>query len=91
MRINRAGVIEMSLIGVALTAENKKLGSLYVEWHRCDKCGAEYRVYFASEQQVEEAFQRIAKMLKNKADEQDLCFDCQNQVIGNQVMMPMRV
>lgn len=83
----------MSLLGLAITKKDQKdkSGSVFVEFHQCDRCGAEYRVYLKSQEQVEEAFQAIAKMLGNKPDEQDLCFNCQSQVIANQTILPMRV
>jgi hypothetical protein len=79
------------LLGVALTVKGKN-EQVYVEYHHCDKCGREYRVYLKTKSAtVEEAFQALARMMGNKPEEQDLCFDCQNQVIGNQVMFPMEV
>ncbi len=78
------------LLGTAITLKDKN-GTIYVEYHQCDKCQAEYRVYLKSSGSVEEAFQTIAKMLGNKAGETDLCFHCQNQVINTQVMLPMQV
>ena len=80
------------LLGVALTKQVKgKEGSLFVEWHKCDKCGAEYRVYLNSVAAVEEAFQQFAKMFKNRAEHTDLCQECQTGVISSQPMMPMGV
>ena len=80
------------LMGTAITKDKReKVGSLYVEWHECDQCGVMYRVYLKSPLGVEEAFQQIAKMLGNRPDQPDLCFNCQNQVIGDQVMMPLQV
>lgn len=81
----------MSLLGLAITKKLKGTGTIHVEYHRCDRCGAEYRLYMKSEQEVEEAFQTIARRLGNKPSEQDLCFNCQNQVIADQVMMPLGV
>ena len=78
------------LLGTALTLRNKN-ETVYVEFHHCDKCGVQYKLYLKSPGSVEDAFQTIAKMLGNKENEQDLCFECQNAVIGNQVMMPMQV
>ena len=79
------------LLGVALTLNDAKKGTLYVEYRKCDKCGSEYRLYFRSDKLVDEAFQELAKRLGNKPNEQDLCFNCQNQVIGDQVMLPLQV
>lgn len=78
------------LLGTAITLKNKN-ETVYVEYHRCDKCGAQYKLYLKSVGSVEDAFQAIAKMLGNKPDEQDLCFECQNEVIGTQVMLPLGV
>jgi len=81
---------KMSILGIAITKQNKNEGTLYVEYRECDKCHSEYRLYFRSEQVVEEAFQTLAQRLGNKPDEQDLCFNCQNQVMADQVMLPLR-
>ncbi len=78
------------LMGVAMTQETKN-STLYVEYRKCDQCNGEYRLYRRSGGSVEEAFQKLAMMMGNKPDEQDLCFDCQNKVIGNQVMLPIPV
>ena len=80
-------VVRMSLLGLAITKKEKEAGTVYVEYHLCDKCGGEYRVYLKSPQGVEEAFQELAKRLGNKPHEQDLCFNCQNQVIGQQAVL----
>jgi len=81
----------MSLLGLAITKAEKGEGSVYVEYHRCDKCGTEYRVYMRSPQDVEEAFQTIVKRLGNKPGEMDLCFNCQRGVIADQPMLPLEV
>ena len=78
------------LLGVAINLKGKE-GTLYVEYHKCDECDAEYRLYFKNAGTVEEAFQAIARMLGNKPQQQDLCFNCQNHVIGEQVMLPLGV
>ena len=83
--------IGMSLLGLAITKKEKDTGTIYVEYHLCDDCGAEYRVYLSSPRGVEEAFQELAKRFGNKPDKQDLCFNCQHQVIVNQMVMPMEV
>jgi len=82
---------KVALLGIALTKSDKGDGSLYVEYHQCSKCGAEYRVYMRSPQTVEEAFQTIAKRLGNGPGETDLCFNCQNGVIADQIAMPLGV
>ena len=84
---------EMSLLGIAIRKEDKKdlRKNLYVEYHRCDRCGAEYRVYLHSQKEVEEADQAFAKMFGNKPEEQDLCYNCQSQVIFDQPMLPLGV
>jgi len=81
----------MSLLGLAITKAEKDGGTVYVEYHRCDKCGAEYRVYMRSPQEVEEAFQTLAKRLGNKPGDMDLCFNCQNGIIVDQLAMPLGV
>ena len=84
---------EMSLLGIAVRKRDKKDPdkTLYVEYHRCDRCGAEYRVYLRSQKEVEEAYQAFAKMFGNKAEEEDLCYNCQSQIIFDQPMMPLEV
>jgi len=79
------------LLGVALTKKDKDTGTLYVEYHLCDKCHAEYRLYFRSPKLVEGAFQELANRLGNKPDEQDLCFNCQSHVVSDQIKMPLEV
>jgi len=83
----------MSLLGLAINKQNKKDPgkTRYVEYHRCDRCGAEYRIYLHSPKDVEEAFQDFAKMFGNKVGEEDLCYNCQSQVIADQPMMPIEV
>ena len=84
---------EMSLLGIAIRKQEQKVPgeTLYVEYHQCDRCGAEYRVYFHSQKEIEEAYQAFAKMFGNKVDEEDLCYNCQSKVIFDQPMMPMGV
>lgn len=82
---------KMSLLGIALTTKSNNEGTVYVEYHRCDQCGHEYRVYLKSPKDVEEAFKDIAKRLGNGPDKEDLCFNCQNGVIADQPMMPLDV
>ena len=82
---------KMSLLGLAMTKEDKKAGTIYVEYHQCDRCRAEYRVYLGSPRKVEEAFQELAKRMGNKSHEEDLCFNCQSHIIADQVMFPLEV
>jgi len=82
---------KMSLLGIALTKREKDAGTIHVEYHMCDRCGAEYRVYMKSAQDVEEAFQVLARRLGNKPNEEDLCFNCQNKTIADQALMPLEV
>jgi len=83
----------MSILGIAIRKQDKKdpRNSIYVEYHRCDRCGAEYRVYLRSQKEVEEAYQAFAKMFGNGAEEEDLCYNCQSLVIFDQPMMPLEV
>ncbi len=82
---------KMSLLGLAITIKGKGEGSVYVEYHRCEKCGAEYRVYMRSPQSVEGAFQELARRMGNRPEEQDLCFSCQSGVIVDQMVLPIEV
>jgi len=81
----------MSLLGMAITKAEKGEGSIYVEYHQCAKCCNEYRVYMRSPEDVEQAFQTLAKRLGNKPEEMDLCFNCQRGVIADQQMLPLGV
>jgi len=83
----------MSLLGMAISKRDKKDAdkTIFVEYHRCDRCGDEYRVYLRSPKEVEEALQELAKLMGNKPGEQDLCFNCQSHVITDQAMMPLEV
>lgn len=82
---------EMSLLGIAIRKEDKKnpTKTLYVEYHSCDRCGVEYRVYLHSQKEVEESYQAFARMFGNKVEEEDLCFNCQSQVFFDQLKMPL--
>ena len=84
---------EMSLLGIAIRKQDKKdsRNTIYAEYHHCDRCGTEYRVYLRSQKEAEEAYQAFAKMFGNKAEEKDLCFNCQSQVIFDQSIMPLEV
>jgi len=84
---------EMSLLGLAITKRDKKYPdkTICVEYHQCDKCGAEYRVYLHSSKEVEESYQQLAKMFGNKPGDEDLCYNCQSQVIADQSMLPLGV
>ena len=84
---------KMSLLGLSIRKADKRDPdkTLYVEYHQCDRCGAEYRVYLHSQKEVEEAYREFSKMFGNKPGEDDLCFNCQSQVIADQPMMPMEV
>ena len=84
---------QMSLLGLAIRTKDKRdpTKTLYVEYHQCDRCGAEYRVYLHSQKDVEEAYREFAKMFGNKPGEEDLCFNCQSQVIADQPMMLLEV
>lgn len=84
---------EMSLLGMAIGKRDKKDPdrTIYVEYHQCDRCGAEYRVYLHSPKEVEEAFQDLARMMGNKPGEKDLCYKCQSRVMADQSMLPLEV
>jgi hypothetical protein len=79
------------LEGTCITknTNDKSGGTVYVEYHRCDRCGVQYKLYLKSPLGVRDAFQQIAKMLGNKNDEQDICLECQNMVSGTQVVLPL--
>ena len=86
----KTGAIKkMSLLGLAIRKADKNDPgkTLYVEYHQCDRCGAEYRVYLHSQKEVEEAYREFSKMFGNKPGEDDLCFNCQSQVIADQPML----
>lgn len=82
------------LVGVFLTKNVKEKSddkTLYVEVHKCDQCGGEYKVYLKSALIVEDAFQQLAKRMGNLSHQKDLCLDCQTRVILNQPMLPLEV
>lgn len=79
----------MALLGVGITAKTDLAGkpTLYVEYHRCDKCGAEFRLYFRTEKDLREALVEIEKKLGSNGTE-DLCYSCRSLVPADQMIIP---
>jgi hypothetical protein len=78
----------MSLIGLGITGKSTPASPvLYVEYHKCDKCGCEYRVYYRSHKSLSEAILEIGRKL-GRNGHGDLCFNCEHQIASNQLVMP---
>jgi len=80
----------MSLIGVGITAKSNLPGNptLYVEYHRCDRCGTEFRLYFKTAKELKEALDAISERLGSNGKE-DLCYSCMNQVPADQMVLTL--
>jgi len=78
----------MALLGVGITARSTLAGNptLYVEYHQCDRCGTEFRLYFKTTKDLEEALVEISKKLGSN-EKEDLCFSCMNTVPADQMIM----
>ena len=78
----------MSLLGLGITSKSNLAGNptLYVEYHQCDRCGVEFRLYFKSAKGMEEALVEIAKKLGSNGKE-DLCFTCRSSVPADQMIL----
>lgn len=76
----------MSLLGLGVTGKVKETGGVYfVEYHQCDKCNTEFKIYFKSNKALQEAMPLIAQILGNS--DEDLCFTCQSEVPADQMIM----
>ena len=78
----------MGLLGVGITAKSNLAGkpTVYVEYHQCDRCKAEFRLYFRTTMDMKEALMEISKRLSSNGKE-DLCFSCMNQVPADQMVL----
>jgi len=76
------------ILGIAIAIKSQdNAEALYVEYHRCDQCSTEYRVYLHSLQAVENAYRELAKVLGNPDNTPDLCYNCQEHIIANQGLL----
>ena len=80
----------MTLLGVGIIAKSNLAGNptLYVEYHQCDRCGAEFRLYFKTAKDLGEALVEISKKVGSNGKE-DLCYSCMNQVPADQMVLPL--
>ena len=74
------------LLGIGITAKSHLPGNpvLSVEYHQCDKCGAEFRLYFKSKNDMDSAIAEIGRKLTYKNG--DLCYNCKNPIMEQLVM-----
>jgi len=78
------------LLGTGITSKSDLPGNpiLQVEYHQCDKCGVEFKLYFRhASPDMDKALEAIARKLGNNGHE-DLCFGCQNPQPAEQLVMP---
>lgn len=77
------------LLGIGITGKSDLPGNpvVSVEYHRCDRCSCEFRLYYKSKSDLTEAIEQIGKKLGNNWGE-DLCFNCQMPVPVGQLAMP---
>ena len=80
----------MSILGVAVTKEKNKT-CYYVEYHQCDRCGVEYRVYYRSEKNMNETLAHIRNVEVGREivsqGKEDLCFHCLNATYADQALL----
>jgi len=81
------------LLGVGITGKTALPGNpvLSTEYHRCDKCGAEFKLYYRSKKDLDEAVVEIGKKLGGNGHGEDLCFNCQMPVPANQLVLPFEL
>ncbi len=78
------------LLGTGITAKSNLPGNpiLSVEYHQCDQCGVEFKLYFRHKtDELVKALEEISRKLGQNGHE-DLCFGCQNPVPSEQLVMP---
>ena len=80
----------MGILGVGLTKAFKLQGTptVYVEYHLCDKCGTEFRLYYRSPNDLEEVRSELRNKIDNNGKE-DLCFSCQDPLPSEQLLLPI--
>lgn len=78
----------MSVLGVGITAKSNLAGNptVCVEYHECNRCGAEFRIYFKTAKDLEGAVTEIARQLSSNGKE-DLCHSCMSAVPADQMLM----
>ena len=89
-RRSRGEMSKMSRMGVGITAKSNLAGNptLYVEYHQCDQCGAEFRLYFKTAKDLGEALVEIAKKMGFNGKE-DLCYSCMSKVPADQMILTL--
>lgn len=80
----------MALIGIAVSfkSELPSLPSFFVEYHECDKCKKEFRLFFKSPAEKKEAVDILSRRCRTNGKE-DLCFTCQSRSHAEQLVMPV--
>lgn len=78
------------LLGVGVTSKSDLLGNpvITVEYHRCDRCDREFKVYFKNKKDLSEALSELAKKLIENGKE-DLCLNCLYPVEAEQMAMAL--
>ncbi len=83
----------MAVLGVGITVESKLAGNTtaYVEYHRCDRCGTEFRLYFKTEKDLKETLEQIRNIEKGREiackGREDLCHSCMSRVPADQLVL----
>ncbi len=79
----------MAILGIGVTGLVKEAGggAFFVEYHRCDNCETEYKLYFKSEKELKDALATLAVKLESMKE--DLCYSCQSEVPEDQMVMSL--
>jgi len=78
------------ILGVGITSKSELPGNpvLTVEYHQCDKCGSEFKLYYRHKcAELDEAITEVGRKLGHNGKD-DLCFGCQNPAPSEQLVMP---
>ena len=84
-------MVKLGVLGIGITRAENLQGkpTVYVEYHRCDDCGKEFRLYYRSERDLEDVKEELrAKLEKNGG--RDICFLCQDPLPSEQLLLPLR-
>ncbi len=77
------------IMGIGITGKSDLPGNpvITVEYHQCDKCDIEFKLYYRHKTDMEEALVEVARKMANNGKE-DLCFNCSNPTPAEQLIMP---